>query len=343
MFPGQHRAHGRPAPKESPDAPARSVCHRCLHRNRLRDREEARRGRGFTVYAGARRVEKMEPLKALRDQGPGAGRDGRGVHERRRRTGARGARPDRCPGQQRRLRFLRLAGGSGPGRGPAAVRRQRLRPGADDAAGDSRPCGQAGAGQDHQHLLDRRKNVRAARRLVPRHEVRRRGPQRFAAARAQAARHRRVHHRARRHQSEWGAIAAQGLLASSGGRALRGPGQGGGGGAGLHRQAGDVHAARTVMAEAIVHAATAPRPKTRYPVGAERRGPSCCCAGCCRTGRSIAVCWNASTSGSGRSLRPGTSAMQASDLVFDQVLGRVDGGFGLALRVAVPPRGRARR
>ncbi len=37
--------------------------------------------RGFTVYAGARRVEKMEPLKAHGREGRGAGRHGRGIHE----------------------------------------------------------------------------------------------------------------------------------------------------------------------------------------------------------------------------------------------------------------------
>ena len=50
---------------------------------------------------------------------------------------------------------------------------------------------------DHQHLLDRREVLRAARRVVPRHQVRRRGLQRQPADRAAAARHRRRDHRAR--------------------------------------------------------------------------------------------------------------------------------------------------
>ena len=72
-------------------------------------------------------------------------------------------------------------------------------------------------------------------------------------------------------QSEWGAIAAQGLLASSG----SGP---------YGAQAKVVAAALAttdnaatsarpeLAAEAILHAATARRPKTRYPVGASARG-----------------------------------------------------------------------
>lgn len=72
-------------------------------------------------------------------------------------------------------------------------------------------------------------------------------------------------------QSEWGAIAAQGLLASSG----NGP---------YAAQAKVVAAALgttdnpatssrpELAAEAILHAATAQRPRTRYPVGASARG-----------------------------------------------------------------------
>lgn len=50
---------------------------------------------------------------------------------------------------------------------------------------------------DRQHLQHRRQDLRAARRVVPRHEVRRRGLQRQPAHRARTLRHRRRHRRAR--------------------------------------------------------------------------------------------------------------------------------------------------
>ena len=96
-------------------------------------------------------------------------------------------------------------------------------------------------------------------------------------------------------QSEWGAIAAQGLLASSG----NGPyaAQAKVVAAALATTDNPATSARPeLVAEAILHAATARRPKTRYR-WAPAPGGSCCCATCCRTGRSTPSC-GTSTSGS---------------------------------------------
>ena len=54
------------------------------------------------------------------------------------------------------------------------------------------------SGTDRERLVDRRQDVRAARQLVPRHEVRGRGTERLAPRRAAAARRARRRHRAGR-------------------------------------------------------------------------------------------------------------------------------------------------
>ena len=126
---------------------------------------------GYRVFAGARRLDRMAGLAAagatllkldLTDDASIVAavntiRCAGGTHRR--------------PGQQCRLRLLRRAGGRAARRRAAAVRGQRVRAGAalpigpaDDARAEVR--------QDRQRHLDRRKDLGAAGRLVPRHQVR---------------------------------------------------------------------------------------------------------------------------------------------------------------------------
>ena len=143
---------------------------------------------GFTVYAGARRVEKMEPLKSsgvkvvaldVTDEASmsAAVGDVLAAHGRidvlvnNAGYGTYGSLEEVELAEGRRQFDVNVFG--------LARMTQLVIPAMRAAR----------AGQDHQHLIDRRQDVRAAGRLVPRDEVCRGGPQRFPAARAQAARH----------------------------------------------------------------------------------------------------------------------------------------------------------
>ena len=101
--------------------------------------------------------------------------------------------------QQRRLRLVRRARGRADRRGAAAVRGERVRPRAHDPAGAADDA-RAARGLRREHLLDRRQDLGAPRFLVPRDEVRGRGPERLPAHGAEAARRPRRGHRARRHR-----------------------------------------------------------------------------------------------------------------------------------------------
>ena len=225
---------------------------------------------GFTVYAGARRVEKMEPLKAygvnvvaldVTDEESMAAAVGGvlAVHGRidvlvnNAGYGSYGSLEEVEPAEGRRQFDVNVFG--------LARMTQLVIPGMRAAR----------RGQDHQRVLDRRQDVRAARRLVPRDEVCRRGPERLAAARAQTARHRRVHHRACRHPVGVGRHFGAGAAGKLRARALRCPGQSGRGGAGHHGQGRhlDAPGGRGGRDRARRHRA---RPKTRYPVGPSARG-----------------------------------------------------------------------
>jgi len=119
---------------------------------------------------------------------PGDGCHRRGIHAGRNQAHPRRTRPDRRPGQRRRLRLLRRHRGRAAGRGPAPVRGQRLRRARltqlvlpamrDQRAGTIINITSMGG-----------KIYTPARRLVPRHQVRPRSPQRLPAPGGRTVRH----------------------------------------------------------------------------------------------------------------------------------------------------------
>ena len=124
---------------------------------------------GFTVYAVARRVERMA---ASTRRGVHTVRDGR--HRRRldgrgRRADHRRAGPHRRPGQQRRLRLLRRGRGRADRRGAAPVRGQRVRPGPARPSSSRRTCASSGrAGSSTSPRSAARSTSRSARGTTPR-------------------------------------------------------------------------------------------------------------------------------------------------------------------------------
>ena len=119
---------------------------------------------------------------------------------------------------------------------------------------------------DHQRLLDRREVLRAAGRLVPRHQVRAGGLQRQPAPRARALRHPGRHHRARadHHRVEHHLrdslveTSRGGACEERAGRVSQTMERGGSGWTGTQP---------VVVARKILKAATTSPPRARYPVG----------------------------------------------------------------------------
>ena len=166
---------------------ARRARHRLLLGDRPRDGGTARR-RG---------------LDGVRERAPaGGGRGSRRLpaapaRRHRRRVDAGRGRADRAgrgrgrrARQQRRLQPERRRRGSAARRGAPAVRDERLRADAPDAARPARDA-RAALGADRQRQLDGRRADLPGRRLVPRLQARGRGAQRRAPLRGRRLRDRR--------------------------------------------------------------------------------------------------------------------------------------------------------
>ena len=236
-------------------------------------------GSGFTVYAGARRVEKMEPLKAhgvavlaldVTDEESMSAAVGEvlAAHGRidvlvnNAGYGSYGSLEEVEPAEGRRQFDVNVFG--------LARMTQLVIPA-------MRAAGRGGSSTSPPWAA--RCMSRSGPGTTPRSS-----PSRASAIPSdgtQAPRHRRVHHRAGRHPVRVGRHFRPGPAGHvpGTGRMRRRPES-------WRRRwppptSRALHASGAV-ADAIVHAATAARPRTRYPVGGVR-GPFCCCAACCRT------------------------------------------------------------